>query len=128
MKPHQFFYDAECPLCVRAVNLRMQGKNADHVVPLSVQNHENLLLQHGITEQQAMRDLYAIRNDGKVLHGMAAVRLIYSDTLAWVRWSKLPIVRQFCDWGYPLIARNRYKMPRWLLRKPHCDNDMCYRK
>ena len=128
MKPHQFFYDAECPLCVRAVQLRMQGKHADHVQPLSVQDHEHLLLEHGITPQQAMRDLYAIRNDGTVLNGMPALRLIYSETLAWVRWSRLPILRELSDWGYPLIARNRYKIPRWLLRQADCESGVCYRK
>ena len=128
MKPHQFFYDAECPLCVRAVQLRMQGKHADHVQPLSVQDNEHFLLEHGITPQQAMRDLYAIRNDGTVLNGMPALRLIYSETLAWVRWSRLPILRELSDWGYPLIARNRYKIPRWLLRQPDCESGVCYRK
>lgn len=128
MKPHQFFYDAECPLCVSAVSLRMQSANADHVQPLSVQGNENFLLQHGITPQQAMRDLYAIRNDGMVLNGMPALRLIYSETLVWVRWSRLPILRPLCDWAYPKIARNRYKIPPWLLRKPHCESGTCYKK
>lgn len=125
MKPHLFFYDADCPLCVRAVYLRMQGKHAETVRPLSVQGNETLLAAYGITPQQAMRDLYAVRNDGTLLNGMDALRLIYSDTLWWVRLSHLPLLRPLWDWGYPHIVRHRYTIPRFLLKRPACENGRC---
>ncbi|XXQ69128.1 thiol-disulfide oxidoreductase DCC family protein [Neisseriaceae bacterium B1] len=127
---HKIFYDAECPICVREIQLIMESSRADVIEPIAIQGNEAILQQYGVSPEMAMTYLHALRDDGVMLSGMPAVRLMYQgfQGFAIVKLGNLPLLDKFADWIYPWFARNRYQFPKWLLPRPECEDDVCYRK
>ena len=117
MKQHTIFYDAQCPLCVREMALTLEKNRSGSLKAVPVQGSETELAQYGISPEDAMTYIHIVRSDGTVLKGMGALRLMYAECEGrpLSRIWNLPLLRQIADWGYPLFARNRYRLPRWLL-------------
>ena len=86
---HTLFYDADCPLCQRAM-ARARAANRSGSLALRLMYREC---------------------EGHRLHRI------------W-NW---PLLRPLADWGYPLLARHRYRFSRWFLPHATCDSGTCYR-
>ena len=127
MDKHKIFYDAECPICIREMELIMGDARSQTLQPVPIQGNEELLRQYGITPETAMIYLHALRNDGRMLVGMPAVRLMYQGFKGFslVRLADLPLLNRAADRLYPWFARNRYRFPAWLLPRPKCGNGIC---
>ncbi|MET0519360.1 MAG: DUF393 domain-containing protein, partial [Burkholderiaceae bacterium] len=71
------------------------------------------------TDLAALMDLiHAQRADGQVIRGVEVFRQAYSAVgLPWVaRLSRLPLLKSFSEAVYPILARNRHRLPRGLVR------------
>ncbi len=124
---NKVFYDAECPICVREIQLILQDSRADTLEAVAIQGNEAVLAQYGITPEQAMTYLHVLTDEGVMLSQMAAVRKMYEgyQGFAIVKLANLPLLNRFADWVYPWFARNRYKFPKWLLPRPECEDGVC---
>ena len=98
---HKIFYDAECPICVREMELIMQDSRAG-------------LAQYGITAEAALTYLHVLTDDGVMLQKMAAVRKMYEgyQGFALVKLANLPLLNKLADRLYPWFARHRYQFPK----------------
>lgn len=110
--------------------LVVETDHSGSLQPVPVQGSGHLLAAHDIRREDALTYLHLLTPDGTVLTGMAALRLMYRrcgwNTAAFVL--NLPIIRQLSEWGYPIFARYRNRIPRWLLRRPKCENGTCARR
>ncbi|MGF6147576.1 Protein of uncharacterised function, DUF393 [Kingella potus] len=124
---HQIFYDAQCPLCVREMELVLSDRRAAEFEPVPVQDSGETLQRHGITPAEAMTYLHILRADGTMVRGMAAVRLMHEHATAFtlIKLANLPFVAPLADRLYPWFARHRYRFPRWLLPRPACQDGVC---
>ena len=124
---HKIFYDAECPICVREIELIMQDSRAGFMEAVPIQGSEAVLAQYGITTEAALTYLHVLTDDGVMLQKMAAVRKMYKgyQGFALVKLANLPLLDKLADRLYPWFARHRYQFPKWLLPRPECEGGMC---
>ena len=126
---HTLFYDADCPLCQRAMARARAANRSGSLALLPVQGNEARLAAHGISHDAALTLIHAICADGTILRGMPALHLMYRECEGhrlhriW-NW---PLLRPLAEWGYPLLARHRYRFSRWFLPHATCDSGTCYR-
>lgn len=116
--PLTIYYDASCSLCSAEIeNLRVRDRAQRLVfVDASAANFESPL--SGATREDLMNIIHARCADGRVVRGVEVFRLAYiSVGLGWVATiTRLPGVRQCADWAYPVLVRNRYRIPKVLVR------------
>ncbi len=124
---HKIFYDAECPICAREIELIMQDSCAEFMEAVPIQGSEAVLAQYGITTEAALTYLHVLTDDGVMLQKMAAVRKMYEgyQGFALVKLANLPLLGKLADLLYPWFARHRYQFPKWLLPRPECEGGMC---
>ena len=128
MSVYQLFYDADCPVCVREMALLRAHNPAGNLRTIPVQGNEALLAAHGIDRDAALTLIHILTPDNIMISGMPALRLAYAqcEGRTYTRLWNLPVLRQLADRLYPYVARNRQRIPRWLLPRPPC-NDNCRR-
>jgi predicted DCC family thiol-disulfide oxidoreductase YuxK len=103
------YYDSTCRLCIGIVNKieRSSQKKEFESIPVGQQ------LPPGISEEDAMRDVYAVDEHGTVRKGADALLYIISRYPRW-RWlatiGKLPVMYQLLWMGYRIVADTR----RWI--------------
>lgn len=123
------YYDDKCAICY-ALARHTKAKNPDEIRIVAVSQAVDELAGFGVSELEAMTYLY-VQDDNKKMHkGMGAVRLLYQTArLPMAKVLALPLIKQIGDVIYPVFARNRYRMPRWLLRllagKEAMDDAVC---
>jgi predicted DCC family thiol-disulfide oxidoreductase YuxK len=141
--PLTLYYDGACQLCraeMRNIEMRDTG-GLLRFVDISQPGFDKY--PPGTDRDALMRLLHAQQADGTVLAGVEVFRLAYSAAgLPWVaRLTRLPGLKALSEAIYPLIARNRYRLPsgpiRWLFevslrraaersaRRLHCDGGQC---
>ena len=109
----KYLYDGECEMC-RQLMSTLKGKDAGRglikfVNIASVQYNPNE--NAGITFEDAMETIHAIRRDGEIVTGPDALRALY-DVVGWgwiARAMQLPVVEQFVEVLYKIIAK--YRLP-----------------
>ncbi|MGO1966729.1 MAG: DCC1-like thiol-disulfide oxidoreductase family protein, partial [Moraxellaceae bacterium] len=87
----------------------------------------------GFSREDAMTYMCIKDRYGNWYTHMDAIRLLYK--VGGVTGSSLlflPVIKQFGDFMYPYVARNRYKIPNWVTRTiygktltPACKNGVC---
>lgn len=123
------YYDSHCPLC-HTEAVRMHRRRPDAVQITAVDDALPELEAAGISRVQAMTYLCVRDSNGGWHTHMDAIRLLYRsaglNTLA--NLLAFPSVKQLADLLYPVLARNRYRIPNRLIRLIYgdvCDNGMC---
>lgn len=129
MPNYCLFYDADCPICTREMALLRTHNPSGNLHTLPVQGNEALLAAHGVSREDALTLIHILTPDHRIISGMPALRLAYAQCQGrfFTRVWNLPGLRQLADRLYPHIARNRYRLPRWLLPRPTCSNNQCRR-
>lgn len=124
---NKVFYDSECPICVREIQLLLENSRAGTWEAVPIQGNEAILAQYGITPEQAMTYLHVLTAEGVMLSKMPAMRKMYENFQGFgiVKLANLPVLDKLADWVYPWFARNRNKFPQWLLPRPKCENGVC---
>ncbi|MFM9879179.1 MAG: thiol-disulfide oxidoreductase DCC family protein [Burkholderiaceae bacterium] len=116
--PLTLYYESACPLC-----------NAE-MTNLMLRNHGQLLrfvdvsapgfaaVPPGTSLQDLLDLIHAQRADGQVVKGVEVFRLAYEAVgLGGVaRALRLPVLGALAKHAYPLLARNRHRIPRSLVR------------
>ena len=92
---HKIFYNAECPICVREIELIMQDSRAGFMEAVPIQGSEAVLAQYGITTEAALTYLHVLTDDGVMLQEMAAVRKMYDIPERYLSRCPLRPVRKF---------------------------------
>ena len=126
------YYDDACILCSSEAHA-MQARNPDGIQLMPVEQGLDTLKAAGFSRLDAMTYLCIQDNQGHWYTHMEAVRMLYKTAgIAWAKWLYLPGVKQLRDWVYPTVARNRYRIPHWLIKRLYgeavikaCENGMC---
>lgn len=108
---YKFYYDAECPLCIKTVVIIKHFDVFNKVVCLSVQGnyHKERALENR-TEQELLFNIHGVNANGKVMVGYYAYAgllkaLIYTFPLG--LFLNLPIISNLGKRAYLYIAGNR---------------------
>ncbi len=114
--PLTVFYDASCQLCsseMRNLMLRNQA-GLLHFVDCSPASFVSPL--DGVDRGEMMNCIHAQQADGTVISGVEVFRRSYEAVgLGWVTAiSKWPLVGALADKAYPVLVRNRYRIPAWV--------------
>ncbi|MDB5932416.1 MAG: hypothetical protein JWR60_4123 [Polaromonas sp.] len=115
--PLTLYYESACPLCYAEMSnlmLRNQGgqlRFADVSAPGFADVPE------GATMQDLLALIHARTADGRLIKGVEVFELAYRAVgLDWISAAlRLPVLRPLADWGYPVLARNRHRIPRRLV-------------
>lgn len=117
----QVFYDGECPLCAREINLLRRLDRKGRVWFTDIAGPEFDAASWGSTQQSLMDRIHGRMPDGRWIEGVEVFRQLYRAVglgpLAW--FMGLPGVAQLLDWSYRVFAKNRL---RWTGR---CDEISC---
>lgn len=128
------YYDETCILCTTNAQV-MKAKNPNQINIVPVSQAEAILAKANITLVDAMTYVVVEDEQGKMHKGMDAVRLLYKTAnVPLTSVLSLPIIKQFSDITYPIIARNRYYFPKWAIKLlygkvadlDNCENGMCH--
>ena len=114
--PLTLYYESACALCNgEMTNLML--RNTDGLlkfVDVSAPDFKDL--PPGTTLSDLLELIHAQKADGSVIRGVEVFRLAYEAVgLEWVGFLlKVPLIKRVAERGYPVLARNRHRIPRWL--------------
>jgi len=116
--PLTLYYESACPLCNAEMSNLMLRNTEGHLRFADVSAADFSGPPAGTTMQDLLELIHARRADGRVLKGVEVFRLAYEAVgLGWVSTAmRLPLLRPFAEWSYPVLARNRHRIPRGLVR------------
>ena len=131
---YTLLYDGGCPLCLREVRF-LQKRDGDRgrirFVDIDAPDYDPEQYA-GISYEQAMGRIHAIRHDGVVLQDVEVFRQLYAAIgLGWIyaptRW---PLLRSLIDWAYGVWADRRLALTgrpdlSALLAERQCSSDRC---
>lgn len=108
----QVFYDGDCPLCMREVNMlrRMDRKQQIQFTDIAAADFQ--AGDYGLGQEELMAEIHGRLPDGTWVRGVEVFRRIYT-ALGWravVRLTRLPVVAGLIAGAYRLFARNRLRM------------------
>lgn len=116
--PITIYYDASCPLCMAEMgNLMLRNREAN-LVFVDVSATPGASPLPGVPYADLMRLLHARTVDGGVIRGVPALRAAYEGVgLGWVtRATTWPVIDVLADALYPVVARHRQRIPRFVVR------------
>ena len=125
------YYDNTCILCTTNA-ITMQQKAPDKITIVPKDDAIDLLAKYNITEIDIMTYVVIQDEFGQMHKGMNAVRILYKTAnIPFHSLLYFPIIKQMSDVIYPIIAKNRYKTPKWLIKLIYgkvaeCDNGICH--
>ena len=108
----QVFYDGECPLCRREVDM-LHRKDRGHEIRFTdIAAPEFQGSNYGLSHDALMAEIHGRLPDGSWVRGIEVFRQMYT-AIGWgvvVRITRLPIVSSLLDGAYRLFARNRLRI------------------
>ena len=107
----EVFFDGECPLCLREINLLRRWDRNHKIRFTDIANSEFQPESIGKTYEVLMDQIHGRLPNGTLIHGVEVFRRLYSAVGfgPLVGLSRLPVISQVMDLGYVLFARNRLK-------------------
>lgn len=114
--PLTLYYDSRCPLCnAEMTNLRLRDRAG--LLRFADVWSPGFAGPPGATHEELLTVIHGTTADGRVLRGVEVFRRAYEAVgLGWVTAAtRLPLVGALADRLYPVLARNRYRLPRWLV-------------
>lgn len=143
--PLTIYYESACPLC-NAEMSNLMLRNTDGLLRFEDVSAPGFNAPPaGTTLHDLLELIHAQKADGSVIKGVEVFRLAYGAVgLGWVtaatRW---PLIGTLADRAYPVLARNRHRIPRRLVtflfetaarraaqraaERGHCTADTCAR-
>ena len=113
--PLTVYYDGSCRLCSAEIH-NLKARDAAGRLVLIDCSPEGFT--GGPAPRQAlMNAIHAVDAAGQVYAGIDTFRIAYAAAgLPWVRTIlDLPLVSTLAHRAYPVLARNRYRLPGWLI-------------
>lgn len=125
------YYDSDCILCTtNAITMKQKSPDKIEIIPAHLSL--DILSKYHISELDIMTYVVVQDELGQIHKGMNAVRLLYKTAnVPFYQVLYLPIIKQMSDLIYPIIAKNRHKIPKWLIKfiygkVAECDNGVCH--
>jgi predicted DCC family thiol-disulfide oxidoreductase YuxK len=121
-------YDGHCRFCTASVNRLVALAKRGALVPVSFQEPGVLDRYPGLTYDMCMKQMYLITSAGRRYGGFeAAVQAVATrPILGWLaQIYYVPIIRQFFDLTYSLIAAHRYRIMGKAVAAGDCDGGTC---
>jgi len=115
--PLTVYYDGTCPLCVAEMGAM---KARDAAGRLNLVDCSPTGFSGGPAPREAlMTAMHAVDAAGRVLSGVAAIRACRGAVglPAGGFLLDLPVVGALADRAYAVLARHRYRVPRWLVAR-----------
>ena len=115
-QPFLLLYDGHCPICLGVTGWLRRHTVRPELKLMDIHAPGFDPSKYGLTFEQVSGVIHGIREDGKILRGMAAIRQAYHKT----RWGWLvaitgwPMLRPVCDALYVWISHHRAQLSRWL--------------
>jgi predicted DCC family thiol-disulfide oxidoreductase YuxK len=108
--PLTVFYDASCPVCALEMDtlLRRDSARRLQLIDMSAPTFDAAI--YGFERADLDAVIHAVRPDGSVLRGMAALRLAYrGGGLGWLlQATGWPVLSSVADGAYRMFARHRH--------------------
>lgn len=121
----KMLFDGQCPLCSREAALLQRRDSRGKIAFEDIADPAFDPGRYGLTLQQAMAAMYAVRPDGSLVRGIDAFAEIY-DAVGWTRLARLlrwrPI-RPLLHVGYRLFASIRPRLSTF--RHAVCTESRC---
>jgi predicted DCC family thiol-disulfide oxidoreductase YuxK len=115
---HTVYYDGACPVCRGEMELLMQRNAAGLLdfVDIAAPGFDPASL--GVSLDAMLALMHVRRHDGSWLVGIPAFEVIYEATgfTALARWLRRPWFARIAARAYPVLVRNRYRLPHALVR------------
>jgi len=113
--PLTIYYDSRCPLCLAEMESLKMHDDAGNLILSDIWT-EGFQPPQGRTVDDLYNRLHAMRADGQLIDGLDVTRCAYQGVnMGWVTapitW---PVLRRVADAVYPVFARNRHRIPRWI--------------
>jgi predicted DCC family thiol-disulfide oxidoreductase YuxK len=111
MKEIEVFFDGDCPLCSREINLLKKLDKNNNIVFTDIANENFEASNYGLTFNDFMAEIRGKLPDGTMISGVEVIRCLYEAVgLKWtVAITRLPIISTVLDLGYKLFAKNRLR-------------------
>jgi len=108
----EIFFDGECPLCTREVNVlkRMDRKQRVRFTDIAAPGFDPSAL--GLDIAALMARIHGRLPDGSIIEGVEVFRRVYEAVGLGllVRASRLPGISALTEAGYTLFAKNRLRL------------------
>lgn len=119
----EVFYDGDCPLCLREINMLRRWDQRGRIVFTDIAAPDFSADKLPVNHQQLMARIHGRLPDGTLIEGVEVFRRLYA-AVGW-KWpvavSRLPGIRQVLDLGYTVFAKNRL----WITGRSNDECDRC---
>lgn len=117
----EVFFDGECPLCVREINMLRRKDSENKLVFTDIAGSGFDASKIGLTQEVLMARIHGRDATGEIVEGVEVFRRLYgaigfSRLVAVSRW---PGIAQVLNLGYFVFARNRLRLTG------RCKDDAC---
>jgi predicted DCC family thiol-disulfide oxidoreductase YuxK len=108
----EVFYDGDCPLCLREINLLKWLDRRKLVRFTDISAPEFSAQDYGKTADEFMSEIHGRLPDGQWIIGVEVFRRLYSavgfKSFVWI--TRLPLISHGLDLGYRVFAKNRLRL------------------
>lgn len=108
----EVFYDGECPLCMREIDMLRRRDRAGRIVFTDIAAPGFDSASVGLDHDALMKRIHARLPTGELIEGVEVFRRLYAavgfGTL--VAMTRLPVVSQGLDLAYKVFAKNRLRL------------------
>jgi predicted DCC family thiol-disulfide oxidoreductase YuxK len=108
----EVFYDGDCPLCLREINLLKWLDRRKLVRFTDIAAPEFSAQDYGKTADEFMSEIHGRLPDGQWIIGVEVFRRLYSavgfKSFVWI--TRLPLISHGLDLGYRVFAKNRLRL------------------
>ncbi|MEM8863974.1 MAG: DUF393 domain-containing protein [Planctomycetota bacterium] len=108
----EVFYDGDCPLCLREINMLRRLDRQERILFTDIAAESFDASRYGIDQETLMAEIHGRLPDGSWIIGVEVFRRLYT-AVGWgwlVAPSRLPGVRQVLDFGYRQFAKHRLRL------------------
>ena len=108
----EVFYDGECPLCTREIDMLRKRDRAMRIVFTDIAAKGFDAASVGLDHDALMKRIHARLPSGELIEGVEVFRRLYTAVGfgALVAVTRLPVVSQGLDLAYSLFAKNRLRL------------------
>lgn len=118
----QVFFDGDCPLCMREINMLRRRDAGQRIRFTDIAASDFDSEATGKTFEQLMAEIHARLPDGTWVIGVDVFRRLYAAVgLGWLMApTAWPGIKQLADVGYRIFARNRLRLTGRCLPNGSC--------
>jgi predicted DCC family thiol-disulfide oxidoreductase YuxK len=111
-KQVQVFFDGDCPLCTKEINMLRKLDRNDKIVFTDIAAEDFDTSQYDKSWRELMERIHGREADGTWIEGVEVFRQLYSAVgFGWLMAiTRVPGIKQLLDWMYVKFAKNRLSL------------------